>query len=220
MIALALANLGFYAWTQGWLDTLTGVRANGDREPERLARQVRPETVQILSPAVASAALAAAAPGPACLEAGPFSPTEIAAAEAAVQAALPAGSWAQTRTERPGVWIVYMGKYPNPEALARKKEELQRIKVDFDELPDASELAPGLAIGRFDERAKAEQGLAQFAQRGVRSARVVELQAASITHLLRVDHADAALAEKVRALKEGALGKGFAVCAAGGDSNR
>jgi len=55
---LLLANLAFYAWSQSWLDDIVGVRARGDREPERLARQFHPEVVRILTPQ----ALAAAAP--------------------------------------------------------------------------------------------------------------------------------------------------------------
>ena len=39
--ALLLANLAFFAWTQGWLDSVVGVRSIGDREPERLLRQDR-----------------------------------------------------------------------------------------------------------------------------------------------------------------------------------
>ena len=40
-LLLLLANLGFFAWTQGWLDSVVSARARGDREPERLARELR-----------------------------------------------------------------------------------------------------------------------------------------------------------------------------------
>ena len=49
-LLLLLANLGFYAWTQGWLDGVVGLRAIGDREPERLARQFQPQVIRILAP--------------------------------------------------------------------------------------------------------------------------------------------------------------------------
>ena len=35
VMALALANAGYYAWTEGWLDTFIGTRANAEREPDR-----------------------------------------------------------------------------------------------------------------------------------------------------------------------------------------
>jgi hypothetical protein len=59
LVALLLAANGlFYAWSQGWLDTLTGTRAQGEREPQRLQKQVNPEAVKVLPPgAAASAAL-------------------------------------------------------------------------------------------------------------------------------------------------------------------
>ena len=40
VLLLVLGNAVFLAWTQGWLDDVTGVRASGDREPERSARWV------------------------------------------------------------------------------------------------------------------------------------------------------------------------------------
>lgn len=62
VVLLVFANLVFYAWSEGWLDDVVGVQADGDREPERLQRQLRPETIRVLTPqAVAAAASAAAA---------------------------------------------------------------------------------------------------------------------------------------------------------------
>ena len=187
VLALLLANAGYFAWTQGWLDDIVGVRADSEREPERLARQVRPETVQILSavsatttaapaPAVTAVAGAASQPGEgACLEAGPFSAAEIDAAASAVQAALPAGRWSDLKTEKPGAWLVYMGRYGDPELLAKKKEEITRIKLPFEEVRNSPGLEPGLSLGRFDDRAVAEKAMASFALRGVKSARIVEI---------------------------------------------
>lgn len=225
MLALLLANAGYFAWTQGWLDDVIGVRADSQREPDRLARQVRPETVQILSAgtgstgvapvtvAAAPAATAASAVAGTCLEAGPFSAAEVDAAASAVQAALPAGSWADVKTDKPGVWLLYMGRYPDPELLAKKKEEIGRMKLPFEEVRSPPSLATGLSLGRFDDRAVADKALAQVALRGVKSARVVELTPVTSTHVLRVDAADAALVKQLAELKTGALGKGFGPCA-------
>jgi hypothetical protein len=235
VLLLIVANLAFYAWSQGWLDSVVGVRAGGEREPERLARQVRPETVVILPPSSAdgppatpaapalpsnpASALPAASFAPsgglACLEAGPFSAAQFAAAEAAIQSALPNlpnGSWANLKTDRPGLWMVYMGKYSDREALNKMQEELRRIKIDYDEVRSPPELDMGLSLGRFEERKNAYNALEQFAQRGIRSARVVEVRAPSSQHMLRVDKADVALAAQVLALKSNALGKGFGPC--------
>ena len=219
VLLLLLGNLLYFVWTRGWLDEVTGLRAHPDREPERLARQVRPETVTIgppgalrpsSEPAAASAPVAAAAP--ACFEAGPFPTGASISAIAALQAALPAGSWTEVRTERPGSWIVYMGRYPSREAYAKKEEELKRTRVAYEEVSSPAELELGFSLGRFDQRAAADRALEQLAQRGVRTARVVELVAPATLHILRVEKADAALAAQLNALRPETLGRGFLPC--------
>ena len=208
---LLLGNLAFFAWTQGWLDDIVGVRSTGDREPERLLRQVHPELIRIL-PAGAASGAAAEVAATRCLEAGPFGDAEITAAQAAAQVALPAGSWVTVNTEQPGTWIVYMGRYATAEALTKKEDELKRRKLPFEEVRDTAALAPGLSLGRFDTRAGATQALDRFAQLGIHTARVVERAPASTRHVLRVEKADAALAARIAALSVDALGKGFAAC--------
>lgn len=227
VLVLALANLGYFAWTQGWLDDVVGVRPGATREPERLARQVRPDTVVVLpTPARAHAASDAAItpPPPAladsavaaetssCYEAGPFSAAAASAAVAAAQAVLPAGSFTDVSLVKPGAWLVYMGKFASADGLAKKKEELQRIHLEAQDVRDAPALQPGISLGRYDSRAAADKALAQFGQRGVHSARVVELASPSTTHLLRVAQADAALAARLLTLRADGLGQGFSVC--------
>jgi len=144
VVALLAANLVFYAWTQGWLDDVVGVRAIGDREPERMARQVRPELIRVLPPQGAASVAAAKA---SCLEAGPFAADEIGGADAALQAALPAelrSGVATVKLEKPGQWMVYMGKYTSREALQKKIEELKRRNVRYDEVRSPPSLDGGL----------------------------------------------------------------------------
>jgi hypothetical protein len=223
VVLMLLANLAYFAWTQGWLDGLLGVRSQGDREPERLARQVRPETVIILPPPGATAgdpAASASADSPAstataCLEAGPFATGASVSAIATLQNAqppLPPGSWNDVRIERAGAWIVYMGRYPNREALGKKEEELRRARVAFEEIHIPPELEFGFSLGRFDQRELADKELEQITQRGVRAARVVELVAPATLRMLRVEKADKALAAQLTALRSDTLGKGFMPC--------
>lgn len=102
LLVLLLANAGFYAWTQGWLAPLLPPRSDA-REPERLAAQLRPELITVLTAGAASAAVAAAAsasaptpeaePPPVCLEAGPFNEAGAVAAEAMLaQQGVPEGA--------------------------------------------------------------------------------------------------------------------------------
>jgi hypothetical protein len=210
---LLLANLAFFSWTQGWLDTVVGVRSIGDREPERLAKQVRPEAMTILPP---EAAREPAAPPPAltsCLEAGPFADAELAAARSTVESTVPAAGIVAARADRAGEWMVYMGRYTDRDTQLKKRDELRRRGVAFEELRAPAALAPGLSLGRFDQRGSADQALDRLAQRGIRTARVVELAPAVSATLLRVEKADAALAAQLAGIKADALGKGFAACA-------
>ena len=219
VLLLLLANLGFFAWTQGWLDGAISVRAGGDREPERLAREFQPQRVRILAPDEGAVAMAASAPAAAlsCLEAGPYTPAEARTAETLLQAALPAGSWARRSVEQPGSWIVYLGRFTATEALQKKIEELRRPSAPFEELQGPPELAPGLSLGRFDSRTAADRALEQLSQRGVRTARVVALSEPTTMTMLRVERADAALALELAALggdvKGRPLGRAFGPCA-------
>mgnify|MGYP001268544172 CR=1 FL=1 len=225
VLLLVLANAGFYAWTQGWLDSVVGVRAQAEREPERLARQVRPETVRILAPqaasAVAAAASAASAParvaGPACLEAGPFDAATLVRAETVLKEAtppVPLGSWADVRSEQGGSWILYMGKFANREAVAKKEEELKRYRsLPYEVLSGLPEHEPGISLGRYNDRALADKALEQLALRGIRTARVLELAAPTPLHTLRFAQADARLVTQLVALRSDALGQGFVPCA-------
>jgi len=223
VLLLIAANLLFFGWTQGWLDNLTGLRPHPEREPERLSRQVHPERITLLPPGAASAAAAAspsasAASAPqrgACLEAGPFATGASVSAIAALQSLqppLPAGSWADVKIDRPGSWMLYMGRFPNREVLAKKEDEIKRTRVPYEEVTTPTEYTMGFSLGRFEDRASAERGLEQIGLRGVRSARIVELAAPATLHVLRVDNADAALAAQLTALRLQALGRGFVPC--------
>ncbi len=87
---LLLANLLFFGWARGWLSPLVAPPHAGEREPERLAAQVRPELVRVLRGGNGSAT----ARGPACLEAGPFAEGDVGIAEAALlSAGVPTSGW-------------------------------------------------------------------------------------------------------------------------------
>jgi len=99
LVLLVVANLVFFAFSRGALDGLLGLRALGDREPERLVNQVRPQTIRLL-PAGGAASAAPIDPGVPCFETPTFTAGEAAAVEAALAANLPAGAWVDNRGER------------------------------------------------------------------------------------------------------------------------
>lgn len=234
--ALVVANLVLLAWSLGWLDGWPLAGRHSEREPERAARQVNPQAVQLIAPSAASAAMQAAAaaqranlppPGaaasevatgasaehPVCLEAGPFAAAEVAAAERGLRE-LPGAalSWLNVKSERGGTFIVYQGKFADNAALLRRRDELRRLQIDAVELRNAPELQPALSFGRFDNRADAEALLAQLQQSGVKSVRLVILTLPVVVTLLRVERADTELATRLGQLSLPPVGSRFKPC--------
>lgn len=125
---------------------------------------------------------AAAQPGT-CLQAGVFDARQAEALRAAL-AAWPAGSWQLEDTTIAGRWMVYMGRFPDEDIVARKRAELRALKVAYDRPSTA--LEPGLSLGRFSSEEAARRGLAQLTTQGVRTARVVQERADAPGHILRL----------------------------------
>jgi hypothetical protein len=207
VLLLLLANAVFFAWTQGALDQVLGVRSIGDREPERLAQQVRPADLLL-----ASAASAAPPAAVQCLEAGPFSPAQIAAvalAAANAQAGLP---WSRRSVELPAVWALVMGPYPNRAVVDKKIEELKRTRVTFEELTAPTNFELALSLGRYETQQTANAALAALSNRGIKTARVAQLSAASSQIYLRTETSDAAALSALRNLSGEPWGAGWANC--------
>jgi len=206
VLILLVANGVFYAWTQGWLDEVVGLKASGGREPERLSRQVNTDAITVMP----ASPPAGGGGGTACLETAPLSEQELARAETALrEAAVDEDQWRRQAITRPGSYIVYMGRFPEPDLMQRKQAELQRLRITFEPVQGLPELEPGLSLGRYDNEAAAEAALAQFSQRGVRTARVARLSAPATLQQLRVPAAPAVFARPLQAA-------GFKPCAAAG----
>ncbi|MDZ4280075.1 MAG: SPOR domain-containing protein [Hydrogenophaga sp.] len=82
---LVLGNAGYFAWSQGYLETL-GLSPTEQREPQRMAQQVRPEVLRLLNGPRAETAPAVVAPVPAP---APASPAAVAVAPPAPDTSLP-----------------------------------------------------------------------------------------------------------------------------------
>lgn len=86
---LLLANGLYFGWARGWFAPTWPAPGAGEREPARLAAQVAPERVTVLSATAASAALLASQNKPACLP-----PDAVDGTQAAASSPLPAASQA------------------------------------------------------------------------------------------------------------------------------
>lgn len=217
-LALVLANAGYLAWSQGWLAGY-GWGPAVQAEPQRLAQQLRPDAMRLLtmaearqlegSPVAATSTSAQAASE--CLQAGLFTDEQAGPLRTRLQASLPTGSWSLEPGTEGGRWMVYMGKYNNSDTLAVKRSELRRIGVPFELLANPA-FGPGLSLGRFESQANADTELNNLTQRGVRSARVV-LERPEVRGLqLTVPAADAYLRSLLDGLKPQLAGKALLAC--------
>lgn len=223
VLLLVVANLAFWSWSHGWLAGPFGFGPMVQTEPHRPAQQLRPELVRVLPPPAASAALtqasaaaeqaaaeqAAAAQRASlvCLEAGPYAGAALDAVEQALAAVLPARGWVRASREVGASYVVFIGPMASAESVKKKADELRGLKLTVEELRLPGAREAGLALGRYETRAAANAALEGFANRGVRTARVVVAREAGTEWRLRIDNAAPALAEQLRGLKlpEGAL---------------
>lgn len=223
VLVLLLANAGYYAWSQGLLRDW-GLGPASESEPQRLEQQIEPQNLRLLPqgqgrkssaapPPAASASAAsasaasepasqpqAAAPGEplACLQAGIFDARQADALRLAA-AQLPADSWSLEPTPISGRWMVYMGRFADEDAVAKKRGELRALKIAYDR-PGAA-LEPGLSLGRFSTEEAAQRGLGLLVNQGVRTARVVQERADAPGFTLRLP----AVSEALRSRLDGAL---------------
>jgi cell division protein FtsN len=263
VVLLVMANAAYFAWTQGYLDGL-GWAPVEQREPQRMAEQVKPDMLRLLNgpkaavpepvaptPAPATAAPAEPAPmavagaatdaapsaasnaaaatqatppapapaastiasGPrACWQAGGFTEaqTELLKAELALLG-LPATNWQLSEVRSSGRWIVYMGRYDNAEQVERKKAELRGLGVQFRDI-SAPGLAPGLALGTYSTEDAARQALQKTERDGVRTAKVAQERAESVSFTLRLPAITDGQRAAVDGLREAMAGKTLRSC--------
>lgn len=174
VLLLLLANGGFYAWSHGLL-LPWGIGPTQQAEPQRLAQQLRPEAVRVLPSDEMrrlETVLAQAPRPPECLQAGPLDEPAVTRLRPLLEG-WPQGSWAFEPAVEPARWIIYMGKYAGVEQVARKRAELRQLGVSFEALSN-SDLEPGLSLGGHPTEAAALRQMEALAERGVRTARVLQ----------------------------------------------
>ncbi len=202
VLLLVLLNGVYYAWSHQMLRAY-GFAPTQQTEPQRVAQQLRPELISILSTEEARGAEAAAQSASKqaeCLQAGLLDDTQAAQVRQAAQAALPSGSWVLDAATEPARWIVYMGKYPDAATLAKKRGELASLNLRFETLTNPA-LEFGVSLGAFETEALAQTALATLSQRGVRTASVVQERAEARGSMLKIPVLDDALRARLDELK-------------------
>lgn len=211
VLVLLLANGAYYAWSQGLL-AAWDFAPPMQTEPHRLIQQIKPESLRILKADEAKPVEISAAVGkPAeCLLAGPFEDSQLAPLRTGL-VPWPVGSWAFEPSVEPARWIVYMGKYPSPEAMSKKRGELRQLGVSFQPVENPA-LEPGLSLGGFTSEELANEHFGALAQRGVHTARVVVERPEVRGQLLRLLAVDDTMQPRLDELKTALAGKSLRAC--------
>ena len=221
ILLLLLANVGYFAWSHGVLAAY-GFAPAVQSEPQRMAQQLRPEAMRILTTtearklksmpdATSASSVEQSAVVAQCLQAGVFNDEQTAALRTRLQNALPTGSWAFESSVEPARWMIYMGKYTSADALVKKKGELRQRNISFEPLNNPA-LEPGLSLGNFSSQLDADTELARIAKRGVKTARVIQAQTELRGQKLKLAAVTPAMRAQLEALKPQLAGKTLQAC--------
>jgi hypothetical protein len=214
VLVLLLANSVYFAWARGTLQPY-GYAPVQQSEPQRLEQQVKPELLVILSTDearhVETSVVAQGFKPPECLQVGLYDDKQSAAIRQALESGLPSGSWSLESAVEPARWMIYMGKFPNADAIEKKKSELRTLKISF-EAPLNPVNEPGLSLGNFETQAAADQQLQTLVQRGVRTARVLQDRPEVRGQLVKFAAVDDALRPRLDELKSVLANKPLRAC--------
>lgn len=220
-LVLLLANLLAWAWWQG----LLGVPARERTEPQRVAAQMAPERLRLLSAAELDAArersrrqgnpLAAIdfSAGTACLELGDFA--EPAASDLRERAAaLGLGDRLALRDVQSPGWTLVVLPPSRTRADGERQVAASRKQGARGAwlIEEAGALRWAVALGAFRTGEAARLHLAVVEKLGLKGARVVPAPATVPALRLRIEAADAALGAQLAALGGEFPGGRLAVC--------
>jgi hypothetical protein len=212
-LALLLANGLFYAWDHELLRGL-GLGPAQQSEPQRLAQQIKPESVQLLTSEefkhIEEQAKAEQEPTE-CLQAGPLDAAQLAVLRPVLGLQLPADSWDLKETTVAPRWVVYMGKYGSPETLAKKRAEVVAMNLKTESLINPA-LEPGFSLGAYETKAEADSALARLAARGLHTARVAQERAEGTAFQLVLPKVRASLKPKLGPITTALGGKTLHTC--------
>lgn len=191
-LSLLLANLGLLCYERGYLDPLL----TKTHEPERLAHELVPDKIRILSSApepkpkdptelVADAKSGdksgeksadgvnkTAETARVCMEFGNFDEAQSKRFEAQLQA-LNLGAISHRSVSDQARNIIYIPPLASKDAVDKKATELRHLGVtDFFVMQDPGDMHFAISLGVFKTEDAARTRLAELAQKGVHSARL------------------------------------------------
>jgi SPOR domain len=225
-LLLMLINLALFAWQTGAFGSLP----DSGREPARVAHQIAPERIRVLTPAEVKALKDKAreqaaqasgefswstldlAGGQACVELGDFPAAELARVRARLDA-LQLGERLGTRAvELPGWTMVYLPPFKTRAEADRAAGELRKQGVRDLVVLDNPALRFGIALGSFRDVELAKAHLADLEKRGVKGARISDRPGTQPGTRFIIKALDAATAERLQAAQKELAPAKFSAC--------
>jgi hypothetical protein len=201
-----LINVLLFAWQQG----VFGRYVEGGREPERLARQVEPERVRVLTErdvqklrerAKQSSGIIDLTIAQACVEFGDFAAADAPRAERAL-AALASVKQSPRPVEVPGWYVVSLAPHKTRSEADRHADELRKAGVkDVQVIADNGPNRLGIALGAFRDPESAHAHVAALEKLGVKGARVADKPTSVSAVRFQLRELDAAAARQLAALR-------------------
>jgi hypothetical protein len=207
---LVLANVALFAYF--W----TGAGDEAKGEAQIIAQQLNPEKIRLLGAEQASALVNKPEPvkaTAACLEWGAFSGGDVTRAAQALDPLELGAKLAQRRLEEVAGFWVYIAPLGSRQVALQKAAELKRLGVDdYFVVADDPKWRFAVSLGVFKTEDAAKARLGAVRAKGVKSAVVGarETQLSKIYYQVR--EADATLADKLNALKQGFPGSEVREC--------
>lgn len=222
-LLLIAANLAVFGWQHGAF----GVLPESGREPERVARQIEPERIRVLTPeqvkqlrdrAAERAAAAATASngsdaavdvafdpaaGATCVEFGDFSEAQATRIRPRLEALATAARLQTRSVDAPGWYMVYVPPFKT-RAEADRAAALMRDQgvKELVVIGDTSPMRFGIALGSFRDQELANRHLADLQRRGVKAARVADKPSTVPGTRFVIRAVDPALVEALQALQK------------------
>lgn len=215
---LVLVNLVFYGWQAGYI----GPGETRQGEGERLAQQITPEKIRVLTPAEAKKLTdEARARANLCFEWGTF-PAQEADKAAAALAALSLGTRLNPRmVEETAGWWVFMPPQGSKENADKKVDELRRTGVnDFFVVLDDGPAKFSISLGVFRNEDAARSYLASLTAKGVNTARAGQRETKVQKILFRLTGLDDAAMARFDLIKRDFPGYDTRDCGTGERSER
>jgi cell division protein FtsN len=204
-LLLLLANLVLLAWRQGAF----GPVAEEGREPQRLARQIAPEQIRVLS---ADQVAVLRSPEPvardgngklACVELGDFDEAALARIQPRLAALALGDRLRARRVDAPGWFIVYLPPAATRAEAERLAQDLRgRGFRDLRVMGPATQMPNAIVLGSFRDQELAQRHQADLTRRGLQGAQVTERASGSEATRFEIRGVDPALAQQLAEIQK------------------